>query len=252
MRCAIAKRFTDNEKWKKRFFKSLSTVNKLFFLYILDECDNAGIWHVELEIAEPRIGEKLNLESAKKELGKHIFEFDDGEKWFIPFFIDFQYGSLNPSVNAHKSVIDKLEKRGLTKIYEQFINSSRTDLDKDKDKIKDKVMVKDKVKSEIGDSYFDYFWDSYDKKVGKPNTKKEWNKLTEAEKQKVFEILPAYINSKTDKQFRKDPERFLKHKVFNDEIIEVKYGNNTKQSGASPEQLAAIVARRFKREQAGD
>ena len=133
----MAKRFTDNEKWKKRFFKGLSTVNKLFFLYILDECDNAGIWHIETDVTELRIGNKLDLELAKKELGKHIFEFDNGEKWFIPFFIDFQYGSLNPSVNAHKSVIDKLKKRGLTKIYEQFINSSRTDMDKDKDKDKD-------------------------------------------------------------------------------------------------------------------
>ena len=35
-------------------------------------------------------------------------------------------------------------------------------------------------------------------------------------------------------------------------IMEGKYGNNTKQVGASPEQLATIVARRFEREQAGD
>ena len=38
----MAKRFTDNEKWKNQFFKGLSTVNKLFFLYILDDCDHAG------------------------------------------------------------------------------------------------------------------------------------------------------------------------------------------------------------------
>jgi len=139
----MAKRFTDNEKWKKLFFKSLSTVNKLFFLYILDECDNAGIWHVEPEIAEIRIGETIDIELAKSELGKHIHEFDDGEKWFIPFFIDFQYGTLNPSVNAHKSVIEKLRKRKLTGIYEQFINCSLRDMDKDKDMDMDKNIIKD-------------------------------------------------------------------------------------------------------------
>jgi len=137
----MAKRFTDNEKWKKQFFKGLSTVNKLFFLYILDECDNAGIWHVEPEIAELRIGEKLDLDLAKQELGKHIHEFDKGEKWFIPFFIDFQYGILNPSVNAHKSVIDKLSKRGLTKTYKQLMNCLSRDMDKDKDM--DMVIDKD-------------------------------------------------------------------------------------------------------------
>jgi len=134
----MAKRFTDNEKWKKQFFKSLSTVNKLFFLYILDECDNAGVWHVEPEIAELRIGEKINIELAKRELGKHVHEFDNCEKWFIPSFIDFQYGSLNPNVNAHKSVIDKLSKKKLNKVYEQLINCSSTDLYKYMDKDKDK------------------------------------------------------------------------------------------------------------------
>lgn len=141
----MAKRFTDNEKWKKTFFKSLSTVNKLFFLYILDECDNAGVWHVESDIAEIRIGEKIDLKTAKKELGKHIYEFDNSEKWFIPFFIDFQYGVLNEKVNAHKSVIDKLKKRKLTKTYQQFTNC----LIRDKNKAKDKDM--DKVKNKYGE-----------------------------------------------------------------------------------------------------
>jgi hypothetical protein len=36
------------------------------------------------------------------------------------------------------------------------------------------------------DSDFDYFWNSYDKKVGKPNAIKEWDKLTDIEKNKIF------------------------------------------------------------------
>ena len=148
----MAKRFTDNEKWKKTFFKSLSTVNKLFFLYILDDCDHAGIWHVEPEIASLRIGEKIDIQLAKEELGKHIYEFDNGEKWFIPFFIEFQYGSLNPSVNAHKSVIDRLKKRNLSEIYQQFINCSSRVMDKDMDKDKDKDKVKDKEEDKEKDT----------------------------------------------------------------------------------------------------
>lgn len=153
----MAKRFTDNEKWKKRYFKGLSTVNKLFFLYVLDECDNAGIWNVEIDIAELRIGEKLDEKSAVKELGKHLHIFDDGGKWFLPSFIDFQYGELNPSVNAHKSVIGKLKKYKLDKKYEQFINCSRRDQDKDKDKDMDKDMDKDKDKKKSNAEIFDEF-----------------------------------------------------------------------------------------------
>lgn len=172
----MAKRFTDNEKWKKLFFKSLSTVNKLFFLYILDECDNAGVWHVEPEIAEIRIGEKINLDLAKMELGKHVHEFDSGEKWFIPSFIDFQYGLLNPNVNAHKSVIDKLTKKNLMKVHEQLINCSSTDLykdmDKDMDKDKDK---KNKVAEFV--TMTEGEWNKLITKYGKESTEKMIDKL---------------------------------------------------------------------------
>ena len=226
----MAKRFTDNEKWKKRFFKSLSTVNKLFFLYILDECDNAGVWHVEIDIAEKRIGEMIDVNLAKKELGKHIYEFDSGEKWFIPFFIDFQYGTLNPSVNAHKSVIDKLEKRKLTKKYEQFINCLSRDMDKDKDMVKDKVKDKDK------DS-FENFWNLYDKKTGRPSCEKKWNKLSLEEQKQAMEFIPKYKRAQPDKQFRKNPEAFINQKGWNDEIIKGRTPRGTVDFDAISEEI---------------
>ena len=131
----MAKRFTDTEKWKKQFIKSLSTVHKLFFLYLLDDCDHAGIWHVEHDVAMLRIGEIYNPVEVKECLNNHIIEFDNGEKWFIPYFIEFQYGVLNENVNAHKSVIDKLKKYNL---FKQFMKGSYTLMDKDMDKDKEK------------------------------------------------------------------------------------------------------------------
>lgn len=130
----MAKRFTDTEKWKKQFIKSLSTIHKLFFFYLLDDCDHAGIWHVEPEIAAIRIGENVDIAEVKGFLGKHIIEFDNGEKWFIPYFVEFQYGELKDNVNAHKSVKDRLTKYKLLKTYQQFINPSSRVKDKDKDK----------------------------------------------------------------------------------------------------------------------
>lgn len=130
----MAKRFTDNTKWKNKWFKRLSTVNKLFFLYILDECDHAGIWRVEIDIAEIRINEKIDINSAIQEFSKHVQVFDNGEKWFMPSFIQYQYGVLKDTVNAHKSVKSLLIQNNLLKKYQQFINSSSTDQDKDKDK----------------------------------------------------------------------------------------------------------------------
>ena len=43
----MAKRFTDTDKWKKGFMKSLSTKYKLLWLYIVDDCNHAGIKGVD-------------------------------------------------------------------------------------------------------------------------------------------------------------------------------------------------------------
>ena len=112
----MAKRFTDTEKWKKGFIRNLPTKYKLLWLYILDDCNHAGVWDVDLEVAEIRIGSKINKKEAIKYYSENIKIFDNGNKWFIPKFIDFQYGQLNENVNAHKSVIRLIDKYDLYSI----------------------------------------------------------------------------------------------------------------------------------------
>lgn len=90
---------------------------------------------------------------------------------------------------------------------------------------------------------FEHFWNLYDKKVGKANALKQWKKLKPDEVERIFIHLKDYL--KKEKQYRKDPERYLKHKTFNDEVVNTSI---TKNSGASPDELAEIVARRFQRE----
>lgn len=80
----MSKRLTDTDKWKKGFIKSLSPAYKLLWLYITDDCNHAGIWDVDLEVASLRIGMKLNHEEALRQLGTKIVPFDGGSKWFIP------------------------------------------------------------------------------------------------------------------------------------------------------------------------
>tara|TARA_R100001463_G_scaffold34534_4_gene75833 strand:+ start:2706 stop:3356 length:651 start_codon:yes stop_codon:yes gene_type:complete len=106
----MAKRFTDTDKWKKGFIKNLPAKYKLLWLYILDDCNHAGIWDTDFEVASIRIGSKINEKEAAQVLGEQIKIFDGGNKWFIPKFIDFQYGQLNENVNAHKSVIKLLDR----------------------------------------------------------------------------------------------------------------------------------------------
>ena len=66
---------------------------------------------------------------------------------------------------------------------------------------------------------FDDFWDLYDKKRGKPNAMKFWEKLSQKEKEACMSAIPAYLQSQPNKLYRKDPERYVRHKCWEDEIV---------------------------------
>lgn len=130
---------TDTDKWKKPFMKTLPVEYKLFWLYLLDECDHSGIWHVELDLAEMRLGIKLSHQKIRGFFTERIVEFDNGTKWYLPDFIGFQYGELDMNNRAHKSVVDRLLKYNLP----AKIKGVGCPLQGAKDKDKDKDMVKE-------------------------------------------------------------------------------------------------------------
>lgn len=112
----MAKRFTDTDKWKKPFIKSLPPKLKLLWFYILDDCDMAGVWQVDIEVAELRTGFKIDTKEVLSVFGDQIVEISNGEKWFIPSFIEFQYGrNLSKSNNVFASIDKILSKYDLYK-----------------------------------------------------------------------------------------------------------------------------------------
>jgi len=185
----MAKRMTDTDKWKKRFLRELKPQHKLLWFYILDDCNHAGIWDVDIEVASIRVGEELIYDMLPQAFLDKIVIFDNGDKWFIPEFIDFQYGELNPNSNVHKSVIALLEKYNLEGYMKgsQGVQSTLKDKDKDKDIVKAKVKVKRFAKPTIeevadycnerqndvdAEKFYDYY-SSNGWKVGK-NAMKDW------------------------------------------------------------------------------
>jgi hypothetical protein len=167
----MAKRFTDTEKWKKPFIRSLQGAYKLLWLYICDDCDHAGIWQVDIDVAQIRIGEKIDIKEAIKTFDEKIIIFDKGNKWFIPSFIEFQYPSgLNPDNRAHNSIIILLEKYKLLDKQNKPLTRSlqgRKDMDmvKDMDMDMDKGTKKIKI-SFIGEEIIEYWnlWKDYKSK----------------------------------------------------------------------------------------
>lgn len=162
----MPKRFTDTEKWKKPFIRGLQAPYKLLWLYICDDCDHAGIWQVDMDVAQIRVGEKLDEQKAINFFGDKIIPIDDGSKWFIPSFVEFQYPSgLNENNKAHVGIIKILEK------YKEQIDNYKPltsplqgakdmDKDKDMDMVMDKDMEMDKVKGKKPKIEIVYPWPS--------------------------------------------------------------------------------------------
>lgn len=89
-----------------------------------------------------------------------------------------------------------------------------------KNKNKNKTKNKSDSNNEVINNRFAEFWDLYGKKVDRPKCENKFSKLTSTEIVLLFTNLPLYIKSKPDKQYRKDPIRWLTGKCWNDEIIQ--------------------------------
>lgn len=116
----MAKRFTDTEKYRKHFLRSLTAPYKLLWDYILCDCNHAGIWIVDFEAARMYLGKDIRIkeDAALAAFNKdevRIIPIDCGDKWFVVGFIEYQYGQLNPRNRVHASVIKMLERYGLWK-----------------------------------------------------------------------------------------------------------------------------------------
>lgn len=152
----MAKRFTDTAKWKKEFIKGLSAKHKLLWFYILDDCDHAGIWEVDFEVASIRIGEPLNYDESFIALGQQIIPAGKN-RWWIKDFIAFQYGTLTPKNKMFEPVMSILRKYGINpNIPHDMEHVSPIDGVKDIYKVKDKVEEKVKDKEPEGDFNYEY------------------------------------------------------------------------------------------------
>ena len=151
----MAKRFTETTKWKDTWYSDLTSKYKLFWNYLLDDCDHCGIWEVNFKVAQFLVGESLEHAEVKRVFKERIIELNDGAYWFIPKFIKFQYGeTLSKKNQAVKKVIEKLESKDLFKFLPEIkvVECVSKDLqrslqgpkEEEEDKEEDEVKLKDK------------------------------------------------------------------------------------------------------------
>jgi len=132
----MSKRFIDTDIFKK--IKTIEGPYKLLYIYMFCECDHAGIWQVELDIAAIRLGFEYDEIKALGALGNKVKMVREGH-WYITDFVEFQYGKLNPDNRVHVSVMNILTKYKIKPLTSP--SQRRKDKDKDKDMVLDKDIL---------------------------------------------------------------------------------------------------------------
>ena len=139
----MAKRFTDTQKWDKKWFRKLSLVHKCLWIYICDRCDHAGIWEVDFETAAHYIGQQIDEKEAAIAFEKQFIALDSGLRWIIKDFIIFQYGNYDETNKMFKPIQASLNRYGVSMGDIWGINPLKVTV---KDKVKVKETVKDNGK----------------------------------------------------------------------------------------------------------
>ena len=107
------KRFTDSEKWRDPWFRRLTSTGKVFYLYLLDNCDNAGVWERDDDRFKWESGTAVEVDAHIEELGDRIEILPNG-RILLPKFVLFQQGGpLSEAKPPHRQIIRMLEKHAL-------------------------------------------------------------------------------------------------------------------------------------------
>jgi hypothetical protein len=110
----MAKRFIDTGFFKSPFVRFLKAPLKSLYLYIICDCDGAGIWVKDLEIASAYVGEKITEKDFDVFVKSNkAIDLNNG-KYFFPDFIEHQYPQgLSEKNPAQKNFINELKKYDL-------------------------------------------------------------------------------------------------------------------------------------------
>jgi hypothetical protein len=162
----MAKRMTDSSKWNDEWFGNLPMDMKLVWLYILDMCDHAGVYKLNLKLLKFQTDCERTEEEILNYLKDRIYVADNN-KWFIPKFITFQYKNfftsktpaivsaknlllshkiIQPNDNTLPTVNKGFNNPSLT-LIEEFNNDSQIVKDKDTDKVMGKYIDKNTNKN---------------------------------------------------------------------------------------------------------
>lgn len=136
----MKKRFTDCDIWEDPWYRKLPCLYKEMWRFLCDKCDPSGVWKVDLDMIGFFLGENVSEKQALELFNKDKTRIEvlDSGKWFIVYFIPFQYGHLSRDCKPHTPVFDAIERHGIERLCKGYTKGIHTLQEKDKDKDKDK------------------------------------------------------------------------------------------------------------------
>jgi hypothetical protein len=105
----------DHGLFNQAWYRKLDNQYKLFWIYLITQSDDVGVWEVDTEVAALRLNckpDKLCWQSLPDELRERLAKLSES-KWIIKKYVKFQYGMLNPQSKPHLHIIKKITEYGL-------------------------------------------------------------------------------------------------------------------------------------------
>jgi hypothetical protein len=102
----MSKRFIDTEMPLGPWYRPLSPRLKALWIFLLCRCDIAGVIKVDWGTVSFAVGRKCD-ESDMDAFDGNVVKLTSG-RYFIPGFIQFQYGVLSEECRTHKAVLKLL------------------------------------------------------------------------------------------------------------------------------------------------
>ena len=250
----MPRRFTDTDKWKKKWFYDLSPEYKALWGYLTDNCTHAGIWEVNWDLASSCVGTRFNPKKIETVFQKQFIPLDGGRRWFLVDFISFQYPKgLNPGNNAHKGVIPILQHYHLLNPDLSISIPGKENYGSKEDqgwpKPGAQVMVMDMVKKGgLGGKRFDQFWEAYPRKVGKGGARKMFVGISGVEVKVMVDAIRAQTTERQTKARYgvfcpdwKHPKTWLNQECWTDQVMtEIEIAQLSKPRRGDPQPAQTV------------
>jgi DNA-binding MarR family transcriptional regulator len=220
-------RLINNQLWNARSFANLSVEDKLLFLYLetSPETNYYGVFILPTDgVISARTGlSPQKVKSSLEELQKKgkISLVED----YLIIFDYFDRQKNNESEKTKKG-LENFEKSLPQAVYEAWLKGRPSPHEggikgvsspHEESKVKESKVKENKTNE--SNYPFESFWELYQRKGSKKLARDRYQKLTEAQRELIFQHVPKYQASR-EKRYWKDAERYISHETWESEIID--------------------------------